>query len=179
MNNIVVDLFGQCIHPNLHLKREGRNWLLKEIPQIKLKSPNRCAVGFSLDCSSAYFGFRADDPPKKIAKMCDAIIVLFYKNKPYIFVVEQKTGYNDGYKDQLINGKHFCDWLLALLKEHNYYTGEVDFISLLCWQPRENSPRKGGFSRGESIKKESRKPYDLCFESRNQKNIILSELIDL
>ena len=115
MNQTLAELFQQTINKTLQLNRKGRDWSLNEKPLIKIKAPSRHSLGFSLDCEQ-YGSLFGGNAPLDIAKMCDAIIVLSCKNRDYIFVIEQKTRYKDGYKKQLSNGKYFCDWLLALLK---------------------------------------------------------------
>ncbi len=76
--------------------------------------------------------------------MCDGILVLIYKEKPYWFVIEQKTSNPDKYKKQLINGKCFCDWLIALYRSHGYLSDDpAIIISLLVWEGREKNVSKG------------------------------------
>ncbi len=179
MNQKLAELFQQTIHKTLQLNKKGRDWSLNEEPQITMKAPSQHSLGFSLDCNPGPFAslFNAI-PPLGIAKMCDAIIVLSYKNKDYIFVIEQKTRYKDGYKKQLANGKYFCDWLLALLKEHNHYNGKVVFIGLLCWLPREKSLRKGETRHGNYVEKQNNETQcDLLFEIRNEAHIYLQKII--
>jgi len=98
---------------------------------------------------------------------------LSYKDKDYLFIIEKKTGNKDNYELQLINGKLFCDWILTLFKQHNYYTNtrSINYIALLVWKPREvpnrgttahNQNRSGTpqslaghFNRFEEIKNQS------------------------
>ncbi len=177
MNQKLAELFQQTIHKTLQLNRKGRDWSLNEEPTIRIKAPCRYSLGFSLDCEQ-YGSLFGGNAPLDIAKMCDAIIVLSCKNKDYIFVIEQKTRYKDGYKKQLANGKYFCDWLLALLKEHNHYNGKVVFIGLLCWLPREKSLRKGETRHGNYVEKQNNETQcDLLFEIRNEAHIYLQKII--
>ena len=135
MSRKLIELFQRSIGNEFHLDREDRNWLLQDNNcKISLRVSNRNSLGFSLDHKSqpSPFPFFSSKPPSGIAKMCDAIIALSYKDKAYIFVIEQKTNNQDSYKKQLANGKYFCDWLLMLLKEHKHYSDTPIFIGLLC-----------------------------------------------
>ena len=177
MNQKLAELFQQTIHKTLQLNKKGRDWSLNEEPRITIKAPCRYSLGFSLDCEQ-YGSLFGGNAPLDIAKMCDAIIVLSYKNKDYIFVIEQKTKCRNDYKKQLANGKYFCDWLLALLKEHNHYNGKVVFIGLLCWLPREKSLRKGETRHGNYVEKQNNETQcDLLFEIRNEAHIYLQKII--
>ncbi len=189
MSRKLIELFQRSIGNKFHLDREDRNWLLHENNcKIKLKSPDKYSLGFSLDRNSkpSPFPFFTSNPPCDIAKMCDAIIALSYKGKAYIFVIEQKTGNKGEYYKQLTNGKYFCDWLLALLNQHKHYSDTPIFIGLLCWEPRDKSPRKGPTthgSNGSTIKKEQHtllsEPtlFKALYEIQNQEEIYLQELI--
>ncbi len=178
MNQKLAELFQQTIHKTLQLNKKGRDWSLNEKPQITMKAPSQHSLGFSLDCNPGPFAslFNAR-PPLGIAKMCDAIIVLSYKNKDYIFVIEQKTKCRNDYKKQLANGKYFCDWLLTLLKEYGHYDGEVIFIFLLCWQPRENFPPKGTSHHRKRAASKNLVLGHLFFEVKNETDINLSSFI--
>lgn len=177
MSKHLVELFQKTIHRNLYLDRDGKNWSSKETPRITMKVPTRHSLGFSLDCRRSPFdSFLAANPPSGIAKMCDGIIVLSHKDNAYIFVVEQKTANKDEYKKQLANGKYFCDWLLVLLKEHKHYNGEVTFIGLLCWQPRE-SPSKGMTHHIKDLPSNKPNPCHRLFEVKNEDHIRLLRFI--
>ena len=178
MNQNLAELFEETINEKLQLDRQGRDWSLNEELPITIKAPSRHSLGFSLDRDSSPLSklFEAS-PPLGIAKMCDAIIVLSHKNKDYIFLIEQKTRHKNDYKKQLDNGKYFCDWLLVLLKKHGHYDGEVVFISLLCWQPREKSPRKGTTHHGNGIISENRVSSHMVFEVKNKNSIYLLNFI--
>lgn len=131
MSKKMVELFATSITKKWHLRRNNERWQLEENNiEIEFKTPNCYSLGFSLDKPNK-FPFLNNKPPKNIAKMCDGIIAMSYKNKVYIFLIEQKTINEGQYKKQLVNGWHFCQWLLGLFKEHNYYDGKVCFIGLL------------------------------------------------
>ncbi len=178
-NQKLAELFQQTINKNWHLKKKDRIWSLKGVPRITMQAPSRHSLGFSLDSDSSPLSniFEAS-PPLDIAKICDAIIVLSYKNKDYIFVIEQKTKNKEKYKKQLSNGKYFCDWLLALLKEHGYYDRKVTFIGLLCWSPREKFLRKGETRHESYVEKHNNVTQcNFLFEIRNEAHVYLKKLI--
>ena len=138
----MISLLEQTIHGDYHLPRRCLSWDLED--DVEIISPNRNSLAFSLDNGEKPpFGSLSAAPPKHIAKICDCIIALSYQGKCYLFVIEQKTAHKGEYKKQLINGRIFCDWLIALFTAHKHLTSEPVFVSLLIWQPRRNSPRKG------------------------------------
>ncbi len=135
MSRKLAELFKETINQKLHLeKKKDKSWSLKDIPEITIRTPSQNSFCFSLDCRSSPLSALFKSSSQGITKVCDAIIVLSHKDKTYIFIVEQKTQTKRDYEKQLANGKYFCDWVLALLKEHCKYNGEVVFIFLLCWE---------------------------------------------
>ena len=174
-----VTLFRQCIDEKFYLQREGREWLLEDNWVLKLKTPRRDSLGFRLDEDPSPFRFFRGSPPEGVAKMCDAIIALSYKGRLYIFLVEQKTKWEDDYEKQLKNGKYFCDWLLVLLREHGRYKDQdTVFIGLLCM--RRSSPGKelATHRKNEEIEKIEDKmmPFEL-YKAIDREMIYLAELI--
>lgn len=151
MSKDFIDTIKQTIDAKYH-SEEARHstWILKEInkesnQRIRMRLPkkNCFSIAFSLDCkSSKPFAFLSDSPPRHFAKMCDAILFCVHENKIYLFVVEIKTNNQGEYEKQLINGKLFCDWLIALCREHKYLDSkaEITVISLLIWEPRRSAP---------------------------------------
>lgn len=140
----MIILLEQTIHEDYHLPRRRRSWDLED--DVEIISPNRNSLAFSLDNEEKPpFGFLSAAPPAHIAKMCDCVIALSYQEKCYLFFIEQKTAHahKEEYKKQLINGRIFLDWLVALFTAHEHLTSEPIFVSLLIWQPRQKSPRKG------------------------------------
>ena len=130
----VIGLLKKCIKKEIHLGRTDRKWQLSENGiTIEFEVPDSNSLGFSLDQNNVkdVFSFFAGSPPKGITKMCDGIIAFNYEKQTYIFLLEQKTNNLNNYKKQLINGWHFCQWLFALLKEHNHYAGSVKYIGLV------------------------------------------------
>ena len=113
----MIDIIEKTIALKYRLLRENRDWLLDN--GVKLRAPNRHSFAFSLDNQDEPpFVFFNASPPEHIAKMCDAIVAMNFKNELYLFVIEQKTQYPKDYKKQLTNGWHFCNWLFSLYKEH-------------------------------------------------------------
>lgn len=181
MSNLSI-LFNRIIDKNYPLRRTNKDWLLANGIEIKLRSPGNQSFGFSLDNTNKQpFCFMESKPPKGIAKMCDAIVVLSYKKKDYIFIIEKKTNNKDDYKLQLINGKHFCDWMISLLKEHEHYNQNPTYIGLLSWEPRGIPNREG--TTHHDAKKSSKispqlKPHFNKFEEiRNQTRVFLSNYL--
>lgn len=114
--------------------------------------------------------------------MCDAILFCLHQNKTYLFVIELKTGHKGDCKKQLINGKLFCNWLIALYIQHKNLNPEVTTVPVLIWKPRQNPPRKGTTTHsGYGIKKE---PFiqlnnEPGLEIRNCDNVSISKLASI
>ena len=138
----MINIIEKTIHPKYRLPRKKREWLLNN--GVKFRAPNRHSFAFSLDNQSETpFAFFNDSPPEHIAKMCDAIVAMNFKNELYLFIIEQKTKRSKHYEKQLANSRHFCNWLFSLYKEHKYRSLDPVYIGLLIWEPRSKSPRKG------------------------------------
>ena len=171
----MIDIIEKTIHSGYRLDRQGRDWMLAG--GLRLRAPSRRSFAFSLDKEGKRpFSFFSGSPPVHIAKMCDAIIAFFYREKLYLLMVEQKTGNPDQYEDQLINGKLFCDWLFSLYRRYGYCSGEPVYIGLLAWQPWPTS-RKGktGLRSTAAGKHEL---FAGLFEKRNERRIHLGQLAD-
>ncbi len=181
----MINTIKNTINSAYHLNRNGRGWLLDN--DVTLCAPHRHCFGFSLDNHKkpppppppplAFFNAA---PPEDIAKMCDAIVAIWHKQTLYLLIIEQKTAHKGYYRKQLANGKLFCDWLIALYKEHGHWSGKPVFIGMLIWQPR-NSPRKGATShRGGQGKAPFTKspPFDYFIELENETCIALNALLE-
>lgn len=75
--------------------------------------------------------------------MCDIILFCSHNNEIYLFLIEIKTGRDEGYETQVMNGKLFCDWLIALCIQHKSLNPNAIVVPLLIWKPSEKSPPKG------------------------------------
>ena len=169
----MLETIEKTIHKDFHLTRQGRDWLLDD--DVKLRAPDRHSFGFSLDKKRS-FAFFSNSPPEHLAKMCDAIIALLFKQRLFLFIVEQKSAYRVPYDKQLANGKHFCDWLFSLYKEHGYCYKDPVSIGLLIWQPRQ-LPRKGMTSHQPKGPTRSHRLFDAFFEEQNTTRVYLGDLI--
>lgn len=135
MNRSMIDTLQKSIHERYYLPRHGRDWRLAN--GVRLQDTSRQSLGFSLDNQeSPPLAFFSASPPARIAKMCDAIVVLLHKDTLYFFIIEQKTGNKGDYIEQLANGKFFCQWLVALYNHYDYCdAGSVQYIGMLIWKP--------------------------------------------
>ena len=169
----MVGLIKKTIHADYRLNRDKRDWLLDN--NVKLRPPDRHSFGFSLDNSCRPpFAFFSGNPPKYIAKMCDAFVALSYDDATYIFIIEQKTADSGDYKSQLVNGKLFCDWLDDLYRAYEHDLGDLVYIGLLIWQPRRESDRD---TTQLPPKPKKHLFFDNFFDIQNKKDIYLKELI--
>ena len=173
MSKTILKTIEKSIHKDFHLTRQGRDWLLDD--DIKLRVPDRRSFGFSLD-NNLPFVFFSNSPPEHLTKICDAIVALSFKQRLYLFVIEQKSAYPEQYEKQLANGKYFCDWLFSLYREHEYCCSNPVSIGLLIWQPRQ-SPRKGTTSHQPKKFTRSHRLFDAFFNEQNTKRVYLSDLI--
>lgn len=137
----IAELFERTIAPKYHLPRQDRDWLYENGEQIQIRAPNNQSLAFSLDPKKVPFPFICGSPPPKVTKMCDVIICSTSKQRHYIFIVEKKREWKEDYHLQLINGKLFCDWMLALFREHGHLQGKVTFVGLLLMYPMLPSVR--------------------------------------
>lgn len=172
----IDELFCQSIDKNFHLERQEKEWTIEGNKDVKIRAPINNSIGFCLDLKkNKPFPFFAD-PPKHVAKMCDGIIVLSHKGKDYIFVIELKSVHPDRYKKQLKNGQYFCDWLLTLLRAYEHYKETVNFIGLLCYEPRE-TPSKGTTSHQPNRDFTDHEGLPI-YEYTNQRRIDLIDIIE-
>ena len=176
MNRLLTDILNETIALGYHLPRKNRDWLLDK--GIRLRSPHRNAIGFSLDnAQKPPLAFFSGSPPPDLAKMCDAILALDYREVLYLFIVEQKTADSGDYAKQLANGRLFCEWLISLFRQHDYCSKQqrIEFIGLLVWEPRP-TPRKGGTSH-QPYEPEKRPGFPRFFNLPNESLIQLRDLI--
>ena len=106
----------------LKLIRDQRDWLIPANPNVRVRSPHRHSMGFSLDVPESQQkppAFFSGQPPRYLAKICDALIAVAYRNKLYLFAIEAKSRNTDDNRRQLANGRHFWCRLIALCKEHD------------------------------------------------------------
>ncbi len=171
----MINTIKNTINSAYHLNKDDRDWLLDN--GVKLRAPHQPCFGFSLDNhKKPPLAFFNAAPPKHIAKICDAIVAIWHKQTLCLLIIEQKTAHKDHYKKQLANGKLFCDWLIALYKEHGHWSGKPVFIGLLIWEPR-NSPRKGTTAhRGEAPFTKS-PSFNYFIELKNETHIALNALL--
>ena len=177
MSRSMIDTIGGTIRGNYQLQGRNNRWLLKD--NVRLFAPGTLSLGFSLDNKERPpFAFFKNDPPRHMAKMCDAIIVLSFEQRLYLFIVEQKTSDPDEYEKQLTNGRCFCDWLFSLYKEHGYCSDDPVYIGLLIWQPRP-SPGKGKTSHGSEPVPGTHHRFEHFFEEKNKRDIDLKKFVQL
>ena len=180
----MIDTIEGAIDPLYHLDRDGKQWLVQQSPKtVRLRSPNRRSFGFSLDndrCPA--LAFFSANPPEGLAKVCDGMIAVLYRQKLYLFAVEVKSGHKDDSDKQLVNGGLFWRWLIDLCKRHGYLDDSIGvcYISLLAWSPRDRAPRKGTTTHsGENAWRRSDiGGFDASFEAQNHEDIALIDLIN-
>ena len=183
MNN-VIEILEQTINDELKLKRDNRDWLIKDT-NIQVRSPHRYSMGFFLDVPDSRqrpLAFFSSSPPQDLAKMCDALIAVVDQSKLYLFAIEIKSGNKDDYRKQLANGRHFWHWLMALCKEHGYLPLKPKplYIAVLIWKPRKKQVRKGAttHSRNHGIESATQEGFTAGFEIQNHSQIYLYKLIE-
>lgn len=109
------------------------------------KPPEINATGLRIEiCKLKLFG-----GTKGIAKMCDALFVVHYKEQDFIIAVEIKSARTSAYKKQLSNGRRFCEWQIKLLKDHEHYSGNPKYLDLLVQQQNPNHPPKNTTQRND------------------------------
>lgn len=176
MSKAMIDIIEKTIHEDYYLSKKNRDWLLDN--NVKLRAPDRNSLGFSLDNEQRPpFVFFKGDLPAHMAKMCDAIIALYFKRRLYLFIIEQKTANSGQYKKQLANGRCFCDWLFSLYKEHEYCSDDPVYIGLLIWHPRTSS-RKGKTAHKSTPRPKTHHRFKHFFEEKNNRNIYLQKFIE-
>ncbi|MCY3985422.1 MAG: hypothetical protein OXF23_00025 [Candidatus Dadabacteria bacterium] len=175
MSKAAIDLIKRTIKKDYHLQRQSKNWFLAN--DVKLRAPGKDSLGFSLDnAQKPPFAFFEGDLPEHMAKMCDAIIALSFRQHLYLFIIEQKTSSPGEYKKQTSNGKYFCEWLFSLYKEHGHCFDEPIYIGLLIWEPRE-SPPKGKTSHRSKPVPGMHHNFEYFFEEKNNQRICLQKFI--
>lgn len=162
MSNNLVELFKNSINKKNVISANENKIFLDEKKYEYIFPNNHAYICFTLDNNKNRtknnFPFFADRPPRGIEKMCDEMVIIFKKNKNYIFCIERKSGKNtEGYKKQIINGKHFCNWIINLLKEHKHFVGdykEIKFQYILLIDKKATSKRNKQSNKKELKKDE-------------------------
>ena len=175
MSRQMIANLHKAIDRRYHLERSGRDWMLAN--DVKLRTPDRHSIGFSLDHEDKPLAFFGNNPPEHIAKMCDAIVVLAYKDQLHVFVVEQKTGNEDECKRQLANGNFFCQWLVSLFRQHGYYSDQPMYTAMLVWQPRRSPSRAPTSHARRPGQREPFVPFTRFYSVENQDLIQLQSFI--
>ncbi len=176
-------LMEQCINTQFILKNTGREYQFDASDgngqKTYIQMPNCKSVAFQLDTPACAFPFLHKSPPKGIAKMCDAIIMASYREKNYIVCVELKTNNKGQYNKQLTNGKLFCDYMLALLKEHEHFDNCFfpSYIALFIWYPRKHPERQTTTHDRQYPRCENPSFPDRCIEIQGQQEIRLEEIL--
>lgn len=191
MSKVAIETLRQTILDKYCLRKSGSNWVLEE-PRRKGKTKQQVTLhavgcdsfGFSVD-PSRYprppFALFSGAPSRNITLMCDAFVAVCRRDELFWFVIEmQTTAKTKKYEKQLANGKIFCDWLAALLKEHGYLANEPRYFGLLVLPPRK-MPNKGATSHQHAklaplIAKSPKQPFDI-YEAKNRPDIDLMEFI--
>ncbi len=174
----IIAVLTQAIDCQYRLKQQGRQWLIEDA--VWARSPDRHSIGFSLDCDdSKPLAFFSNRPPAHLAKMCDALIAVLYRQKLYLFAIEAKSGYKANSSKQLVNGRHFWRWLIALCREHGYLNTETKYIALLVWQPRKRQIDKGTTAHRDDldIKVDPKTGFTARVEVKNRTSFSLADLI--
>ncbi len=186
MVNDIIRTIGRSIDRRYHLERNDREWLLDEADKrIEIRVPDRNSIAFSLDKKDENpFAFFGGNPPGGMAKICDAFLFCVYERQGYGFIIEMKSGHKEESEKQMINGRFFCDWLLALCREHGYLNVDFSIASLLLWEPRERditreltSYRRSGIEKSEIEQRPKTDHFPFRFEVRYRKRISLGDLI--
>ena len=171
----MIHTVNNAIRGHYGIQRKGGALLLDK--NIKVHINAKQSFGFSLDNPGhPPFPFFKDNPPKHLAKMCDAIIMFEHDDVLYFTLIEQKTGDAANYDKQLANGKFFCEWLVSLCKEHGYNLyGTVSYFGVLVWEPRP-IPLKGGTTHALPIAYHHRL-FDKFFDIQNETDIDVNQLV--
>lgn len=95
----IIAVLEETIAGELKLKRDDRDWLIPDTnTNIRARSPHRHSMGFSLDVPKSQQkppAFFSAQPPRYLAKICDALIAVAYRNKLYLFAIEVKSKNKD------------------------------------------------------------------------------------
>ncbi|MBF2761101.1 MAG: hypothetical protein ISN28_12720 [Ectothiorhodospiraceae bacterium AqS1] len=180
MNSDIIKAIEEAIDCRYHLERDARSWLLSESEKtFEFRVPDNNSIAFSLDNEEEKpFSFFSKSPPRHWAKICDAFLVCAHENIVYLFKCEK----------QLINSKLFCDWLLALCREHDYPDAEFSIASVLVWEPRESKVTRkitsGRNNLGSDniedhgiVEKPMTQHFSSRFDVRNRRQIVVRDLI--
>ena len=147
----LIQAFEQIIEPTYALNKTGNMFQIEETARDstnrQLKIGGSKGFGFSLDQPGRHpWQFIIDGPLKGVVSVCDGVLILRYKNKNYIIVLDLKsTKVSEKAMKQLYSGIYLCKWLCNLLKLNNHLTESFEFIGVVCK------------TRGSVAKKTSRK----------------------
>ncbi len=185
-NNSLVSLFTETIHKDFHLKRDNRFWILEDEDnkeQLSFRAINSQCLAFSLDevnIKKNPFPFFSENPPVDVSKICDAIIIMEYKQKTFILAVEKKSAHKNDCTKQLNNAKYFCDWLILLFQKYKHHSKkkELIFCKLLCWKPRKIPSKEPTihYDTDYGCYKSKDKFFNCSCEVQNKSDISLLEL---
>lgn len=172
---MVIENVKKTIHGRYRIKKKGGSLILDK--DIKVRSKSSELFGFSLDSTEhPPFSFLRSSPPRHIAKMCDAIVLLEHEARLYLTIIEQKTGDEADYERQLANGKFFCEWLMALFREHGYLgNSTISYYGVLIWEPR-TVPLKGTTVHQTPVPSAHRL-FDKLFNIQNESEIDVESLV--
>ena len=128
-----------CIDKSFRIREKvGKS----QVTKARLFPCDDTTFGIKLDNSSSRpFHFFSDAPSPGLLKMCDGIFIHVKDENIFFVLIEIKTSHPDGSEDQLMNGKLFCQWLVALLRRYNFApSGQVRYFAVLMWEP-SNIPK--------------------------------------
>ena len=184
MSKEFICTIKRSIHGKYHLRNATKNsWVVQESHRtIKIRSPNEDSIAFSLDRSDPEpFAFFSASPPDDFARMCDIILFCSHNNEIYLFLIEIKTGRDEGYETQVMNGKLFCDWLIALCIQHKSLNPNAIVVPLLIWKPSEKLLHKGPTTHdrnSDNIKEKSTELFGRrVFEVQHMDTVPIIEVI--
>lgn len=165
----LIQAFEQIIEPAYALNKTGNMFEIEETARNstnKLLKIGGCqGFGFSLDQPGRHpWQFIVNGPLEGVVSVCDGILILKYKNKNYIIVLDLKSK-KAGSKaiKQVSSGVYLCEWLCNLFKLNNHLTESFEFIGVVCK------------TRGAVAKKTSRKGLNAeVYKSESVPLIVLS-----
>lgn len=145
----LLQAFEATIKPNLTLNKKGSFFEIiennKGATNTYLRIGGCKGFGFSLDTDkgSHAWGFIVNAPLPGIVSVCDGILVLNYKGKNYIIVLDLKSkNVSSKAIKQICSGAFLCDWLCNLFTLHKHINESYEIIGLIC--KSRNSARKQG-----------------------------------
>ena len=173
----MIEHVRAAIHGNYQVQWKRNGYPLER--GHKVFAPQATAQVLKLDDAKVPepFRFFSPNPPQGLKRMCDAIVLYWKGDTLYCALIELKTGNPKGSLEQLANGKMFCDWLIALLRYHEYIpTARVTYYGVLMWHP-PGIPEKGT-TTPEPLAGEKHKLFRKFFDIRDRLEISVDDLID-